>query len=258
MEILRKIENRRRYETANRLRSTFGTIYRFAIATGRAQRDPSSDLRGALITPKGTHRAAIIDPKEVGALLRAIDGYEGQPVVRLALRLAPHLFVPPGELRLAEWREFVFDEKVLTIPAHRTKMRRAHRVPLSHQVISMFRELDILTGDGKLLFPSVRSDSRAFSDNILNAALRRLGYDKTQMTAHGFRAIASTLLNESGKWHPGAIERQLAHVESNDVRRAYARGEHWIERVTMMQDGSDYLDALGAGGNMMRNRFGRG
>jgi integrase len=244
LEVLRKVEARGRYETANRLRSTFGTIFRYAIATSRAQRDVAYDLRGALITPKVSHRSAITDPKEVGALLRAIEGHEGQPAVRHGLRLLPHVFVRPGELRLAQWQEFDLEGRLWTIPADRTKMRRPHRVPLSSQVVAILLELEAITGDGRLLFPSILSAERAISDNTMNAALRRLGYDKSQMTAHGFRAMASTLLNETGKWHPDAIERQLGHVEGNDVRRAYARGEHWEERVRMMQFWSDYLDQL--------------
>ena len=257
LDVLRQIEARGRYETAGRLRSTFGTIFRYAIATGRAQRDIAFDLRGALITPKTTHRAAIVEPKAVGGLLRAIEGYDGQLVVRHALRLAPHVFTRPGELRLAEWREFDFDEGVWTIPAAKTKMRRPHRVPLSRQALSILEELRVISGKGAPLFPSALSASRPISDNTLNAALRRLGYDKTQMTAHGFRAMAATLLNEMGKWHPDAIERQLGHVENNNVRRAYARGEHWLERVKMMQDWSDYLDALRTGGKVIKGRFGR-
>ena len=252
LAVLRKIEARGRYETAIRLRSTFGTIFRYAIATGRAERDVAYDLRGALVTPKVNHRAAIIEPKAVGALLRAIEGHEGQPAVRLALRLAPHVFVRPGELRLAEWLEIDLETAVWTIPAARTKMRRPHKVPLSRQSIAIMSELKAITGNGQLVFPSVRTETRAISDNTLNAALRRLGYDKTQMTAHGFRAMASTLLNEMGKWHPDAIERQLAHVEENQVRRAYARGEHWEERVRMMQNWSDYLDRLRLSGNARR------
>lgn len=246
LQVLRKVEARGRYETAGRLRGTFGTIFRYAIATGRAQRDVSYDLKGALITPRPQHRAAIVEPREVGALLRAIDGYEGQPEVRLALQLAAHLFPRPGELRLAEWREFDLDDAIWSIPAHKMKMRRRHRVPLSLQASMLLRDLHALTGHGALLFPSSRSPERAISDNTLNAALRRLGYGKEEMTAHGFRATACTLLNESGLWHPDAIERQLAHVESNDVRRAYLRGEHWLERVKMMQWWSDELDELRA------------
>ena len=244
LEVLRAIEVRGRYETANRLRSTFGTILRYAIATGRAQRDVSADLRGALITPKTNHFAAILEPKALGALLRAVDGHDGQPTVRIALRMAPHVFVRPGELRSAEWAEFDFEAKVWTIPETKTKMRRPHKVPLSNEVITMLEELRPISGHSRYLFPSVRSASRPITDNTLNAALRRLGYDKTEVTAHGFRATAATLLNEMGKWHPDAIERQLAHVESNDVRRAYARGEHWDERVKMMKFWSKFLISL--------------
>lgn len=258
LAVLRTVEVRGRHESARRLRGTCGTVFRYAIATGRAQRDISADLIGALVTPKLVHRAAVLEPKAVGQLLRAIDGYEGQPTVQIALRLAPHLFARPGELRLAEWDEFDPDEAVWTIPATKTKMRRPHRVPLSKQVLALLEELAPISGGGKLLFPSIRSVSRAMSDNTLNAALRRLGYDKTQMTAHGFRAMASTLLNESGKWHPDAIERQLAHVEKNEVRRAYARGEHWADRVMMMQFWSDYLDQLQAGARLLKGRFGSG
>lgn len=253
--VLRGIEARGRHETAVRLRGTFGTIFRYAIATGRAQRDVSFDLRGALIQPKTKHRAALLEPKQIGPLLRAIESYEGQPTVAIALRLAPHLFVRPGELRTAEWTEFDLDEAVWTIPSHKTKMRRLHRVPLSRQVLAMIKELKSISANAKFLFPSVRSASRPISDNTLNAALRRLGFDKTQMTAHGFRAMASTNLNEMGKWHPDAIERQLGHVESNDVRRAYARGEHWNERVRMMQNWSDNLDRLRAGAKILKGKF---
>lgn len=256
LAVLRTVEVRGRHESARRLRGTCGTVFRYAIATGRAQRDISADLIGALVAPKTVHRAAVLEPKAVGQLLRAIDGYEGQPTVQIALRLAPHLFARPGELRLAEWSEFDRDEALWTIPASKTKMRRPHRVPLSTQALALIEELVPISGDGKFLFPSVRSAARPISDNTLNAALRRLGYDKTQMTAHGFRATASTLLNESGKWHPDAIERQLAHIERNEVRRAYARGEHWADRVLMMQFWSDYLDQLQAGAKLMRGRFG--
>lgn len=256
LEVLRKVEARGRYETANRLRSTFGTIFRYAVATGRAQRDISYDLKGALITPKTTHRAAILDPKALGGLLRAIEGHDGQPTVRIALRMAPHVFVRPGELRSAEWKEFDLKAKVWIIPAEKTKMRRPHWVPLTNEVISMLEELRPISGDTQFLFPGVRSANRPITDNTLNAALRRLGYDKSEMTAHGFRATASTLLNEMGKWHPDAIERQLAHVESNDVRRAYARGEHWDERVRMMKAWSKFLVDL-QNGKAPKGTFGR-
>jgi integrase len=257
LEVLRTVEVRGKYETANRLRSTFGTIFRYAIATGRAQRDIAYDLRGALITPKTNHRAAILDPKKLGGLLRAVEAHEGSPAVRIALQMLPHVFVRPGELRMAEWSEFETEGAVWTIPAAKTKMRRPHKVPLSAQVLDLLTELRPVTGVGQYLFPSIRSAARPITDNTLNAALRRLGYDQTEVTAHGFRATASTLLNEMGKWHPDAIERQLAHVESNDVRRAYARGSHWDERVKMMQHWSNYLEGLQVGGKILKGNFKR-
>jgi integrase len=254
LEVLRSIEARGRYETAGRLRSTFGTIFRYAIATGRAQRDISFDLRGALISPKTKQRAAILDPKALGGLLRAVEGHDGQPAVRIALQLTPHLFVRPGELRSAEWDEFDFKARVWSIPAEKTKMRRLHRVPLTDEVIELLDALRPISGSGRFLFPSVRSAERPITDNTLNAALRRLGYTSEEVTAHGFRATASTLLNESGKWHPDAIERQLAHIESNDVRRAYARGEHWDERIKMMKFWSKYLVELKNGSKATKVR----
>jgi integrase len=244
LDVLRKIEIRGRHETAVRLRGTFGTVFRYAIATGRAQRDVSFDLRGALITPTTKHRAALLKPNEVGELLRAIEAYVGQPTVQVALALAPHLFVRPGELRMAEWREFDLGGAIWTIPAHKTKMRREHKVPLSKQVVAALRKLVPISGNTRFLFPSIRASDRPISDNTLNAALRRLGYDKDQVTAHGFRATASTLLNEMGKWNPDAIERQLGHIDRNEIRRAYARGEYWNERVKMMEAWSNYLDGL--------------
>lgn len=249
LTVLRTVETRGRHETARRLRSTCGSVIRYAIATGRADRDITVGLQGALITPKVRHHAAIVDPRKVGPLLRAIDDYEGQPTVAIALRMAPHVFVRPGELRSAEWGEFDFAGKVWTIPGSKMKMRRPHRVPLSRQVLLLLEELRGVSGASPLLFPSIRSNERPISDNTINAALRRLGYDKDEMTGHGFRAMATSLLNETRKWHPDAIERQLAHVESNDVRRAYLRGEHWNERVRMMQFWSNYLDKLKRAGN---------
>ena len=255
LTVLRTVEVRGRYETARRLRSTCGAVIRYAIATGRAQRDITLDLNGALISPKVKHYASIVDPAKVGQLLRAIDAYEGQPEVSIALRVAPHVFVRPGGLRCSEWSEFDFKEAIWTIPGEKMKMGRPHKVPLSKQVLGLLDELRPLSGSSKLLFPSIRSRGRPISDNTINAALRRLGYDKTEMTGHGFRAMASTLLNESRKWHPDAIERQLAHIENNDVRRAYLRGEHWSERVRMMQFWSNYLDSLKDRGKLVRPKF---
>jgi integrase len=257
LEMLRTVEARGKYETANRLRSTFGTIFRYAIATGRAQRDVAFDLRGALITPKTNHRAAILDPKKLGALLRAVETHEGNPAVRIALQMLPHVFVRPGELRMAEWSEVDTETAIWTIPASKTKMRRPHKVPLTEQVLALIAELQPMTGQSQYLFPSIRAATRPITDSTLNAAFRRLGYDKEEVTAHGFRATASTLLNETGKWHPDAIERQLGHVENNDVRRAYARGSHWDERVRMMRYWSNYLDGLKIGGKVVKGIFRR-
>ena len=252
LAVLRKVEPRGRYETARRLRSTCGMVFRYAIATGRAERDPSADLRGALTAPKVNHRAAIVDPAGIGALLRAIEDYDGLPLTKAALRLAPLVFVRPGELRHAEWAEFDLEHAEWRIPAAKMKMRRLHRVPLSKQALAIIRDLQAFSRDGRWLFPSVRSISRPMSENTLNAALRRLGYSKDQMTTHGFRGMASTRLNEMGCWNPDAIERQLAHQESDDVRRAYMHAaEYWPERVKMMQAWADYLDELRDAGKVI-------
>jgi integrase len=252
LALLRDLEGRGVYETAKRLRSTCGMVFRYAIATGRAERDPSNDLRGALTTHQVTHRAAIVEPAEIGALLRAIDGFDGQPTTQAALRLAPHVFVRPRELRQAEWNEFDLVGAVWVIPAPKMKMRRPHRVPLSRQSLEIIRRLHEITGNGRLLFPSVRTVLRPISENTVNAALRRLGYAKEDMCGHGFRSMAATRLNEMGRWSPDAIERQLAHQEQNAVRRAYTHAaEFWSERVQMMQAWSDYLDGLRAGGTVV-------
>ena len=244
---LRKVEARGKYDTANRLRSICGQVFRYGIATARAERDVASDIRGALIAHRVKHRAAITNSQELGALLWAIDDFDGHPLTRLSLQILPHMFVRPGELRWAEWREFDFDKNVWTIPAAKMKMRRPHAVPLSRQVLALLCKIEHDASYSPLLFPSLRSVHRPMSDNTINAALRRLGYTKEEMTGHGFRATAATLLNEMGAWHPDAIERQLAHAEANSVRRAYARGEYWDERVRMMQYWSDHLDALKSG-----------
>jgi integrase len=252
LTLLRQIEARGLYETAKRLRSTCGMVFRYAIATGRAERDPSMDLRGALTTPQVNHRATIVDPIAIGGLLRAIDGFDGQPTTEAALRLAPYVFVRPGELRQAEWVEFDFDAALWSIPAKKMKMRRPHRVPLARQAVAILRDLRAITGGGRWLFPSVRTSARPISENTLNAALRRLGYGTEEMCVHGFRGMASTRLNEMGRWSPDAIERQLAHQEANAVRRAYTHNaEFWAERVLMMQAWADYLDGLRQGGKIV-------
>jgi integrase len=243
LTVLRTVEARGRYETARRLRSTCGQVFRYAIATARAERDPSADLRGALTAPKVRHHAAVVDPKGIGALLRAIEGYEGQPITLSALKLAPLVFVRPGELRSAEWSEFDLDAGEWKIPAAKMKMRSPHRVPLSRQAITIVRDLQPITGHGRYLFPSVRSVERPMSENTLNAALRRLGYSKEEATSHGFRSTAAVRLNEMGRWSVDAIERQLAHQEANAVRRAYTHAaEFWTERCEMMQVWADQLD----------------
>jgi integrase len=254
LHALRKFELRGRYESARRLRTVAGMIFRYAIATGRASRDIALDLRGALTTPKVKHRAAITEAGELGALLRAIEGYSGQPTTRLALQLSALLFVRPGELRLAHWKEIDFEKAVWTVPAATMKMKRPHRVPLSRQAIVIFRELHAMTGQGEYVFPAVNSFRRPMSNNTLNAALRRLGYAKDEISVSGFRATASTLLNEMGRWNPDAIERQLAHMEENDVRRAYMHAaEFWSERVEMMQVWADHLDQLRYGSPVDRH-----
>ncbi len=243
LQRLRRIESQGKHETAHRVRSLCSRIFRYAIVEGRAERDVSTDLRGALTSVKVKHLPAITEPKRVGELLRAIDGYEGQPAVMQALRLAPLVFVRPGELRAAEWTEVDLDGAEWRIPAERMKMNETHIVPLSMQAIAIIEELHLVTGYGRFLFPSIRTNERPISENTLNAALRRLGYSKEEMTAHGFRTIASTQLNELG-WSPDVIELQLAHTERNKVRAAYNRAERLAERREMMQAWADYLDRL--------------
>jgi integrase len=244
LTVLRTVERRGRLESARRLRSTIGGVFRYAIATARAQNDPTIALRGALIAPTVTPRAAITDPQQFGALLRAIDGFDGKLATRAALQLMALLFPRPGELRAAMWDEFNLNDAVWIIPARRTKMRRPHKIYLAPQALFILRTLRENRGRGPLLFPGLKSMVRPISENTLNSALRRMGYGPDEMTSHGFRASASTILNESGLWSVDAIERQLAHVENNDVRRAYARGEYWDERVKMMRWWADQLDKL--------------
>jgi len=233
LKVLKRVEAKGTHETAHRLRTVIGSVFRYAGASGLVDNDPTAVLKGALVRTKVTARAAITDPDKLGGLLRAIDGFQGQAITRYALQLIVLLFPRPGELRMARWDEFDLEEQVWTIPAERTKMRRVHRVPLPEKAISLLRELQEVTGFGELVFPSVRSVKRPISDNTLNAALRRMGYASDEMTAHGFRATFATIANESGLWHPDAIERALAHLESNEIRRAYTRGEHWDERARM-------------------------
>ncbi|MBX3536668.1 MAG: site-specific integrase [Chelatococcus sp.] len=224
-----------------------GSVFRYAVATARADTDPTFALRGALTAPQTKSWPALTEPKAFGALLRAIDGFEGQVATTAALKLLALLFPRPGELRAAHWSEFNMDEGVWTAPEARMTIRRLHRVPLPKQAVAILKDVQQLTGHGTFVFPSIRSVLRPMSENTLNAALRRLGFTKEGMTSHGFPASASSMLNESGLWHPDAIERQLAHVEENSVQRAYARGEHWDERVWMMAWWADRLDELREG-----------
>lgn len=240
---LRRIEVRGLHETAHRTRADCGRVFRFAIASGLAERDVAADLKGALAPVVTTHHAAITKPDDVGALLRAIDGYEGQPSVEIALKLAPYVFLRPGELRQGEWSEIDLRAAEWRLPAEKMKMRRPHIVPLSQQAVALLKELDRHTHGGRLLFPTLQNPLRPMSENTLNAALRRMGYTASQMTAHGFRSMASTLLNEQGV-HPDLIELQLAHKERNETRGAYNRAERLQERRQMMQSYADYLDKL--------------
>jgi integrase len=256
LAVLKKVEAAGHHETARRLLAFSGRVYRYAVATTRARSNPAADLRGALVAPKTKHHAAILDPAELGGLLRAIDGFQGQPATKLALRLAPHVFVRPGELRKAEWTEFDLAASIWRIPAAKMKMDREHVVPLSRQAVAILTEAQLLTGASPYIFPSVRSLHRPLSENTVNAALRRMGYTTDEMTGHGFRSTASTLLNESGKWSVDAIERALAHKDTDHVRAAYHRGTHWQERVKMAQWWSDYLDTLRSGAEIVPLRPG--
>jgi integrase len=244
---LRKIESRGKHESTHRAKWKAGQVFRYAIATGRADRDPTADLRGALAPVTTRNRSAVTSPALIGALLRAIDGYSGQPATEAALKLAALVFVRPGELRNARWEEFDLDDKepCWRIPGERMKMGEEHLVPLCEQAVRILRDLYALTGPNGLLFPGLRSTNRPISDNTINGALRRLGYSKDEMTAHGFRAMASTALNELG-YPPDVIELQLAHAERNKVRAAYNRAQRLKERHKLMQAWGDYLDSLKA------------
>lgn len=250
LSALRKIETRGTHETAHRVKQTCGQVFRYAVATGRAERDITADLKGALAPVVSKNHAAIIEPVRIGELLRAIDGYSGQPVTFSALKLAPLVFVRPGELRAAEWTEFDLEAGEWRIPAARMKMREQHIVPLSAQALEILKALQALTGDARYVFPSMRSSTRPMSENTVNAALRRLGYSNEEMTGHGFRSLASTCLNEQG-WHPDLIELQLAHAERNKVRAAYNRAQRLPERRKMMQAWAEYLDGLRVGNNVV-------
>lgn len=250
LSVLRAIEMGGRHETTHRIKQRIGQVMRYAVATGRAERDVTADLRGALTAPTTRHHPAITEPAAVGELLRAIDGFSGQPATHAALRVAPYLFQRPGNIRAMEWAELDLDAAEWRIPADKMKMREAHTVPLAKQAVAILQDIQAITGRGRYCFPSNRGRGRPLSNNTMNAALRRLGFDKDTMTAHGFRAMASSLLNEQG-WSSDVIERQLAHAERNKVRAAYNRASYLAERRKMMQAWADYLDALRDGAQVI-------
>jgi len=243
LTVLRFIEERGAVDTAHRAKQNCSQIFRYAIATGRAERDPAADLRGALHSTRKNHYSTIVEPAKIVGLMRAIEGYSGSLIVRCALRFAPLVFVRPGELRNAEWTEIDFANAEWRIPAAKMKMKTMHLVPLSRQALDILREILPITGEGKYIFPGERTRTRPMSNNTVNAALRRLGYSKEEMTGHGFRAMASTRLHEIG-WPSDVIERQLAHVERNPVKAAYCHAEYLPERRKMMQTWADYLEGL--------------
>jgi len=251
-DVLSRIESIGRIETAHRVLQLCNSVFEHANNEEIAEHNPCRGLQEVLTPVQERHHPSITDPKRVGELLRAIDGFSGTLPVACALRLAPLLFVRPGELRKAKWSEFSLDgdEPTWRIPAERMKMREQHLVPLGRQAIAILRELQPLTGPDGYVFPSVRNSSRPMSENTLNVALRRLGYAKDTMTAHGFRSMASTILNEQ-QWHKDAIERQLAHGERDKVRGSYNFAEHLPERKRMMQGWADYLDSLRAGAKVI-------
>lgn len=254
LQVLRRVESRGAVETAYRELRIAGQVFRYAVATGKAERDPSGDLKGALKPHTSTHLASITDPAEVGALLRAIDGFAGTFPVQCALRLAPLVFVRPGELRKAEWAEVDLASATWEIPAERMKMKTSHVVPLSTQAVAILKELEPLTGRGRYVFPGGRTAARPMSENALTAALRRMGYAQGTMTAHGFRAMARTLLDERLGFRVDYIEHQLAHEVRDPLGRAYNRTKHLKERRAMMQAWADYLDGLKQGGNVVALR----
>lgn len=243
--VLQRMEERGVGVSAHRVRQIIGQVFRYAMACGLVETDPTYGLRGALAPVQEEHHGSITNPEEVGRLLVAIDGYGGSAVVRCALRLAPLVFVRPGELRHAEWVEINMDAAEWRIPGAKMKMKSPHIVPMSRQALQVLGDLQRVTGDGRFLFPSTVSSSRPMSENTVTTAILRMGYARGEMTGHGFRSMASTLLNEQG-WHRDAIERQLAHSERDSVRAAYNYAEHLPERRRMMQAWADYLDGLKA------------
>jgi len=256
LQVARRMEARAAFESAHRVMQNCGQVMRYAVATDRAERNPVADLRGALVPAPERNHAAIVDPVQLGGLLRALHAYHGTPVVQAALKLAPMVFVRPGELRQAEWGEVDLDAAVWSIPAARMKMRQAHLVPLARQAVEVLRELQPITGHGQYVFAGGRTDKRPMSEVAVLAALRVMGFDKDTVTGHGFRATARTLLDEVLGYRPDIIEHQLAHAVRDPNGRAYNRTTHMAERVRMMQEWADYLDRLRAG-NVVLPRAGQ-
>lgn len=249
--VLRKIEARGTIETAHRVKQICGQVFRYGVGKGVCEHDLSAGLRGQLTKkPRAKHMAAITDRKEAAGLLRAIDDYSGTLVIKCALRLAPLFFVRPGELRHMEWAEIDLEGALWTIPAEKMKMRKIHTVPLSRQALTILEEIMPLTGRGKYVLPSVRTTTRPISDMAINAALRRMGYTKEEMTGHGFRSMASSLLHEAG-WDSNLIELQLAHRDTNTVRAIYNRSERLDERRKMMQTWADFLETISVGAKII-------
>ncbi|RCS29828.1 DUF4102 domain-containing protein [Rhodanobacter denitrificans] len=247
---LRKLEQRGVLETAHRARGFAGRVFRYAIATGRAERDPSADLRGALVQPQTKHFASITDPARIGELLRATEAYKGSPVTIAALKLAPLVFVRPGELRKARWVDLNLDAAEWRYIASKTNT--PHLVPLAKQAVVVLRDLQSLTGRSEFVFPGIRSLRRPMSENTVNSALRYMGFDSETMCGHGFRAMARTVLDEVLQFRPDYIEHQLAHAVRDPNGRAYNRTAHLPERRKMMQAWADYLDSLRVGAKVIQ------
>ncbi len=251
LETLQRVESRGTIDSAHRCKTLCSKIFRFAVATDRVKHDITTNIQGALKPIARTHRAAILTSDEIAGLLRSIDGYQGTFIVKCALKLAPLLFVRPGELRHAEWVEIDFEKALWTIPAGKMKMKQSHIVPLSHQAIAILKELNLLTGNGGYVFPSFRSNDRPMSNNAVLSALRRMGYEKDEMSGHGFRAMARTILDEVLEIRPDFVEHQLAHAVRDPNGRAYNRTSHLTERAKMMQVWADYLDGLKTGSKVI-------
>ncbi|RII26677.1 MAG: integrase [Geobacter sp.] len=251
LAVLRRIESRNLLDTAHRVKTDCGQVLRYAVATGRAERDCTADLKDALPPAKSGHFSAPTDPKAVAQMLKAIDGFTGSFVVQCAMKLAPMLFVRPGELRAAEWSEIDLEAAEWNIPGHKMKMKEPHLVPLSTQAVSILRELRPLTGHSKYVFPCNRSPLRCMSENAVNGGLRRLGFEKSEITGHGFRATARTMIHEVLGFSPDAIEAQLSHAVPDRLGKAYNRTQHLAERRKLMQTWSDYLDGLKSGAKVI-------